>query len=868
MGKLTLRPVKRLTVRPIPTNRTPQLFVISFLRAGLLAAFCLGSFFPAQAQLTNYSLVRAFQQGNAKGLSPYAGLREGSDGALYGTASEGGRQNQGTLFRLNKDGSGFTVLHHFGGFVGDGRRPSWSLIEAGDGRLYGVTTSGGGTTNVGTVFRIQKDGTGYEVLHSFTGTAEDGASPVSGLLEASDGALYGMGGIVGAGLVATVFKLNKDGSDFAVTRRLWGPDEPHSLHGPLVEGTNGMLYGTSGSGGDFGEGTVFRLHKDGSGFEIIRHFSAYFSDGQYPGAGLMRASNDLFYGTASWGGALGDGGIVFVVNHDGSSSGKVLNFTGLRGTSAEGKNPFTVPIEGRDGFLYGTTDRGGTNDSGVVYKVRKDGTGYTVLHRFNWRTTDGLRARGDLIQASDGALYGTTREGGSLNKGTIYKLEPDGSAYQVLVNFDAEGAEAWAPLGALVEASDERLYGAADSGGQMDKGAVFGLNRDGSGYTELHSFAGEPADGASPRVTLIAASDGRLYGTTANGGVNNAGVLFGLDRDAGNYAVLHHFRYHATNGAWPYASLLEGSDGRLYGTTPSGGSNNYGVAFSIQKDGHGFTVLRSFSTASNNVRTPTAPLIEGSDGVLYGCGVKGDNPQTSAIFKLNKDGSGFAVLRLIPGAGQQGDDLGQRGRVVEGSDGWLYGTASAAGSTNAGIVFKMTKEGDGFEVLHDFAGAPGDGANPRGSLVEGRDSALYGTTQSGGASNAGTLYKLNKDGTGFVLLRSYPVIGADGFKPEVPLVKSSDGAFYGVTPGSLSSQPYASSGLVFRFGHALAVSSTNNAAMLVVTGVPGYPYELQRSPDLTTWTTLETLVMPASASFQFADTNAPTTAAFYRVHVP
>ena len=820
----------------------------------LLVAFVAST----EAQLTNYSLVHAFNRGNDMGNAPHAGLCEGLDGALYGMTSAGGRRDAGILFRLNKDGSGFTVLHHFGAFAGDGRQPRTSLIEGNDGNLYGVTTSGG-RTNAGTVFRIAKDGSAHQVLHSFTLAPTDGASPTVGLLEASDGRLYGACGIVGAGLVGTIFGMDKDGSNFAVIRQFWGPNVPYGFRGALVEGTNGMLYGATLYGGDYGLGAVFHMNKDGSDYSIVRHFGAYFADGVYPSSGVLLASDGLLYGQTLRGGPV-DGGITYVVGHDGAYSGAVHSFT-----SASGKNPESALIEGRDGYLYGTTDRGGTNDSGVVFKMKKDTTGYTVLHRFNYRTGDGVRASGGVILASDGLLYGTTSEGGRANKGTIYRMQTNGFGYEVLVHFDGEGAEPVPPIGALVEADDGRLYGAASDGGSFFRGAIFRVNRDGSGLTALHSFE-PPNDVFLPsRIHLATPRHQNLYGTTVYGGISNAGAIFRVGRDGSDYTVLHHFTYERTNGALPGATLLESSDGFLYGSTSSGGSNGVGLLFRVATDGTGFFALRSFA-ASNDVRSPSS-LVEGSDGVLYGVARTTTSSVTAAVIKVNKNGQGFATLALINGGKVQGENQELHTSLMEASDGWLFGNSSGGGPTNAGFLFKVSKDGEGYAVIREFLGGSG-GSSPRAALAEGRDGALYGTTYSGGAFNGGTLFKINKDGSGYALLRSFPAAGEGGYHPELPLLAATDGAFYGVAPGRPVDplDVSATAGFIFRVGHALSLRITPEVPILGVTGVPGYTYDLERSLDLSQWSMVRTLVLPADGVEEFTDSDPlPETNAFYRL---
>ncbi len=172
--------------------------------------------FPAQAQFF-YEQLRAFGNTNAMATQPYAPVIEASDGLLYGTTFAGGAAGNGTVFTIVKDGTGFRVLHSFGITAGDGLSPYAGLLEGSDGLLYG-TTREGGNASLGAIFKMAKDGTGYSVLHSFSGGTGDGANPYAALIEGTDGMLYGVCYNGGASSVGTIFKLNPDGSGYAVVR--------------------------------------------------------------------------------------------------------------------------------------------------------------------------------------------------------------------------------------------------------------------------------------------------------------------------------------------------------------------------------------------------------------------------------------------------------------------------------------------------------------------------------------------------------------------------------------------------------------------------------------------------------------------------
>jgi len=299
------------------------------------------------------------------------------------------------------------------------------------------------------------------------------------------------------------------------------------------------------------------------------------------------------------------------------------------------------------------------------------------------------------LKGGDGALYGTTASGG-FGSGTVFKLRKDGNGnftiHTILKNFG--GSDGNYPIASLLEGSDGALYGTTSEGGSNGHGIVFRLRKDGNGnytqYTIVRDFI--YFDGADPWASLMQGSDGALYATTISGGMGH-GVAFKLSTDgAGNYSIYTDLRYFMIiNGATPYASLMEGSDGALYGTTYGGGSGGSGTVFELTKDGSGnftiYTVLKSFTGGDGG--SPSAGLMEGADGVLYGTTYQGGGGGYGTVFKLNKDGTGnytaHNVMKNFTGI----DGSYPQAGLVAASDGALYGTTYWGGSGGYGIVFKI-----------------------------------------------------------------------------------------------------------------------------------------------------------------------------------
>lgn len=360
-------------------------------------------------------------------------------------------------------------------------------------------------------------------------------------------------------------------------------------------------------------------------------------------------------------------------------------------TSAEagtGSWPYCGVIRGSDGWLYGTALLGVDTSvaGGVVYKLQTSGAGFQVIHQFV--SADGHSPQAAVLEASDGFLYGTTVGGGSANSGVVFKLAKDGSQFAVLHHF-AGGADSAGGYGGLIEGSDGYLYGTTDFGDGTTRGTIYKLDKSGDHYAIIHAFTGNP-DGQQCDSKLLRGSDGWLYGTTVFGGSGFAGTVFKLLENGGGYEVIRHFT-SGTNGAGPIAGVIEASDGYLYGTTQLGGGvSSGGVVFKLEKSGANFNVIKSFAGSGTDLRTPLAELVEGANGLLYGSASAGGISNRGGIFRLNKDGSGYTVLRHFVGRLGGGDGDTPRMALWRVNDDLFYGTSRSGGESGGGSVFALS----------------------------------------------------------------------------------------------------------------------------------------------------------------------------------
>lgn len=390
---------------------------------------------------------------------PAGNLVRGTDGALYGTAVYTSRVSGGVIYRATIDGSSITTLYQVA--PEQAIEPAGGLLLGSDKLLYGTTRYGSSTNSAsaGTIFSISQTGANFTVLHRF----DDQTTTVETVTGSTGTAVQ----------VITV--TNDDGAY---------PDAE------LIEGSDGLLYGTARVGGTGGSGTVFKVGRDGSNFQVLHTFSAATTD----------------------------------------------TVTNVK-KNADGALPAGQLVQGADGFLYGVTANGGVNGRGTVYKVGADGTGFQVLHTFSATTqntttflqenAEGATPVAGLTDGGDGFFYGVTSAGGK-GYGTIFAVPADGSSFDVLYQFD--GANGSSPLAEMTLGADGKLYGTTGSGGETSTGTastlgvIFSIERNGANLTRLHSLDGSA--GYSPASRLIEIAAGDLIGTTGLGGACGNGSIF------------------------------------------------------------------------------------------------------------------------------------------------------------------------------------------------------------------------------------------------------------------------------------------------------------------------------------------------------
>jgi len=395
----------------------------------------------------------------------------------------------------------------------DGALPYGRIIKAGDQNFYGTTYSGG-TVGFGTVFQITPSGT-LATLYSFCTQTNcvDGANPYAGLVQATDGNLYGTT-YYGTG---TVFKITLDGMLTTLYTFCTGQafcNDGIGPYAPLIQGTDGDLYGTTVNGGGeyYGRGSVFEISPSDTEGVLVSFncdgIGCLQGDGPY--AGLIQGTDGNFYGTTSSGGSTYTGGTVFQMTPSGTLT-TLYSFC-RQSKCIDGENPYAGLIQGTDGNFYGTTYNGGVYGSGTVFKISSSGT-LTTLYSFCAQSNcaDGANPHAALIQTADGNFFGTTVYGGTHgNYGTVFEITPLG-ALTTVYSFCAQTncADGANPYAGLLQAGDGTFYGTAVNGGAYYHGTVFSLT-----VSESSAITSSPS-GASITTSGTGCAPG-TYTTPAN----------------------------------------------------------------------------------------------------------------------------------------------------------------------------------------------------------------------------------------------------------------------------------------------------------------------------------------------------------------
>jgi len=683
------------------------------------------------------------------GSAPASGLLQANDGKLYGMTTSGGVNNFGSIYSYDPTSATYTNLKSLSEI--NGRYPTGTLVQAGDGKLYGMTT-GANSDNNGILFSFDPVTSICSKLFDFS-DGSDGADPYGSLIVGLDGKLYGMtsnGGVDHGGVIfsfdivtSTYAKLG----DIAISLGM--------PKGDLAQTADGKLYAWT-SGGIYNQAIIFSFDPVTYESELLYNF--HTENNSY--GGLVVGVDGNLYGLAIDGGSK-KSGFLFSLNPSLSTYNKLMDFD-----SSTGQFPVGTLIKGSDGKLYGMTKRGGNYGYGTIFSFDPSSSNFTKLTDFN-SSLESFPV-GKLMQAVDGKFYGVTSGEGGTNKGSIFSFDPLTLNFSSLKTFPSNQS-ANNISGKLMRAGDGKIYGMSAYGGTSRGGVIFSYDPISKAYTELSNL--DYVNGNYPFGSLVQGSDKKLYGTTPYGGIydeysgDNQGVLFSFDPGSGIYSKLVTLNFYGPlRGSNPFGSLLQCNDGKLYGMTSFGGALSHGVGggviFSYEPISATYTRVFDFAddfSDESNGSTPYGSLMQAKDGKLYGMTSTGGANGTGVIFSY--DPSSGIYNKLLEFDGTNGSN--PYGSLIQARDGKLYAMTYGGGTSDAGVVFSYDLNSAAFTKLKDFDFT--NGSHPYGDLMQASDGKLYGMTSSGGSNDDGVIFSYDPVSSTFEKLSDYD--GTNGANP-------------------------------------------------------------------------------------------------------
>jgi len=555
-------------------------------------------------------------------------------------------------------------------------------VRGSDGALYG-TTSAATIVSGGLIYRATVDGTSMRTIYQLKPT--DAANPIGGLLRASDGLLYGttsVGAITQANTAGTVYRIAENGGGFAVLHRFASYTAFNTLGQPintdganpeseLVEGSDGVLYGVTRNGGPNGTGVVFRISRDGTQFGVLYAFPGFFTPVTFDGVGVT-------YTVTGVGGAEGTANVTDPADAN-NKVGRVVKpaaaqpSAGVTVSTGANNSVDRIPFAATRTRM---TVRVYSPEAGIPVRLKvedaADATRSVETEALTTKANEWETLTFDFAVPATGTP--ALNLAYTYNRLSIYfdfgrgGVEGGRTYYFDDVLFLGDGV---APLGPLAAMADGYLYGTTSGGGANGTGTLFRLRLDGSGFETVYVFSGMRLssgasvnqDGAAPVAGLTDGNDGRLYGVTTIGGTTGNGTVYAFDPVGGVFSTLHSF--DGTRGSRPTSELLLAADGKLYGTTATGGSStagtatSFGTIYSISRDGTGFTSLRSFE--GTNGSSPTGRLIQLDAGTFVGVAAGSAECGQGSIYQFSLTG---ATVRGITNCGRQDDGGGSLGPLL------------------------------------------------------------------------------------------------------------------------------------------------------------------------------------------------------------
>jgi uncharacterized repeat protein (TIGR03803 family) len=524
----------------------------------------------------------------------------------------------------------------------------------------------------------------------------------------------------------------------------------------LVADSNGNLYGTASAGGEYGAGTVFEIARGSSSITTIAVFNG--PDGGGPGGAIALDASGNLYGTTSSGG-LGNDGTIFEIA---SGPGAITTLASFDGTDGKGPGGVTMDASGN---LYGCTGFGGPSNNGTVFELAKGSDAITALASFD--IANGQDPSGKLILDSSGNLYGDTEMGGLYNHGTVFEIAPGSNRITTLCDFATPGPEI--PEGSVARDASGNLFGRTDAGGQNNLSTVFEIPNGSNTATTIATIASDNAGSFYTGVLLDPAGD--LYSTSYGNYGSDQGSVFEIP--AGSNTATTIASFNGTDARGPNTPILFDGSGDIFGTTNYSGANNTGVVYEIANGSGAVTNIASFNALGSSPEGAGVTLDASGDvfGTTYYGGTKGDG----SVFEIARGSSTMTTLASFSGTNGA---LPEGGLTIDAA-GDLFGTTNQGGTYSDGTVFEIANGTNAVTTLATFNGA--NGARPEGGVVIDSAGNLYGTANSGGTSNCGTVFELASGSNAITTLIAFTVATSGGRNPVAGVTLDGSGNLYGTT---------------------------------------------------------------------------------------
>jgi uncharacterized repeat protein (TIGR03803 family) len=883
------------------------------------------------------TITNIFNFNGTDGRGPWENLIADSSDNLYGTTSEGGAYGYGEVYKITAGTNTVTTLASFN--FTNGNSPQEGLVLDSSGNLWG-TANTGGANNDGGVFKISTAGGAISLVASFNSST--GANPIGGLVIDSSGNVYGITNAAGSGAGGTIYEISSGGSSINVLASFTSTSG-YGPYGALVRDSNGNLYGTTTSGGANSDGTVYELTSGGNTITPLASFNG--TEGSQPRGSLLMDSGGNLYGTTYAGGANGDGTAFELVN----GTGTIAMLASFNGTT--GNEPWDNLTMDSSGNLYGTTWSGGANSDGNIFELTphvssklgftsgpvsttagtsqsinvsvEDAAGATVttdtstitlaiasgptggtisgttsvaavngVATFSGLTfsTPGAytltatasnltsatsssftivpsytqikladlsnslgKYPSELVADSSGNMYGVTNQGGANGVGAVYKIAAGTHAVSLFASFSAASSTSGAfPQAGLTFDSSGNMWGTTSQGGIYSAGVIFKIAAGSSTISTVASLPQINGQITAIDDSMAIDSSGNLYGASIAGG---DGFVFELPANSSTVSILHSFS--GSDGIAPAGSVVLDSSGNLYGTTANGGANGDGTVFKISHGSNTLTTLVNFNS-TNGASPEDTPILD-SSGNLYGTTYFGGPNNDGTVWEIPAGSSTLNTLATFNGTNGQNP---YRGRLIIDSSGNLYGTTNIGGSSSDGNAWVLPSGTGTIVPIANFNNTTG--YNPQVGLLMDSSGNLFGATTSGAGNGYGAVYELTASAATGAVFTSQPTTVTAGASQSFTVKLESVNGFTDTSNTSTVTLSIASGPSGGTIGGTTSVAAVNGVANFSgLTFTKAGTYTLTASANGLTSATSNTITVNATTASKLVITQQPTTGSTY-----